>query len=56
MKLFIWIGATVGGILGGWLGSVLDHGSMLGPWSIVLSSIGGVAGIWLGYKAYQNWG
>ena len=56
MKLMVLIGATVGGIAGGWVGSLLDHGNMLGIWGILLSTIGGIAGIWAGYKIYQNIG
>jgi hypothetical protein len=55
MKLFIFLGVTIGGILGGWLGSMLDHGNGLGGWSILLSTIGSFAGIWVGYKAARNY-
>jgi len=54
MKLFIWIGLTLGGILGGWLGSLLDH-SGIGIWSILLSGVGSIVGIWAAYKIYQNY-
>lgn len=53
MKLMILIGATIVGGLGGWIGVSLDHGNVLGGWSILLSSIGSLAGIWVGYKANQ---
>lgn len=55
MKLAIGIGVTLGSIIGSWLGSLLDHGNMLGLWGILLGGIGGLVGIWLGYKAYQNY-
>lgn len=55
MKLFIFIGVTVGGILGGWLGSIMDHGNGLGGWSILLSTVGSFVGIWAGYKAARNY-
>jgi uncharacterized membrane protein YeaQ/YmgE (transglycosylase-associated protein family) len=55
MKLFIFMGVTIGGLLGGWLGSMLDHGNGLGPWSLLLSTIGSFVGIWAGYKAARNW-
>lgn len=48
MKLMIWLGIFVGGAVGGAIGSVLDGG--LGVWSIVLSSVGSLGGIWAGYK------
>ncbi len=55
MKLSIGIGVTVGSMLGGWLGSLLDHGNMLGLWGILLGGVGGLVGIWVGYKVYQNY-
>ncbi|MGH7241608.1 MAG: hypothetical protein ACREGB_04910 [Candidatus Saccharimonadales bacterium] len=55
MKLFIFISVTVGGVLGGWLGSLLDHGNGLGGWSILLSTIGSFVGIWAGVKAAKNY-
>ena len=54
MKLMIWLGIIVGGVLGGWIGSLLDHGNWLGGWGIVLSGVGSLLGIWGGYKAYQS--
>lgn len=53
MKLSIGIGVTVGSILGGWLGSLIDGGSMFGLWGIIGSTIGGLAGIYAGYKLAQ---
>lgn len=54
MKLMIWIGITLGGLIGGWLGTMLDHGNGLGAWTILLSTVGGIVGIWAGYKIGQN--
>ncbi len=51
-KTIIYIGATVGGVLGGWIGSVIDH-SVRGLWGILLSVVGGIAGIYIGYKIQQ---
>ncbi len=53
-KTYIWIGIAVGSTLGGFLGSLLDHGNLIGIWSILLSTIGGIAGIWAGYKLGNN--
>ncbi|HXR49994.1 MAG TPA: hypothetical protein VN778_03125 [Verrucomicrobiae bacterium] len=53
MKLMIFIGATAGGLLGGWIGSLFDGG--LGLWSLLLSTIGSLVGIWLGYKIGKNY-
>jgi uncharacterized membrane protein YeaQ/YmgE (transglycosylase-associated protein family) len=55
MKLFIFIGITVGGILGGWLGAMMDGGNSFGGWSILLGTIGSFVGLWAGYKAGRNW-
>ena len=49
-KTYIWIGIFVGGIAGGALGNWIDHGSIFGLWSILLSGTGSVAGIIAGYK------
>jgi hypothetical protein len=51
MKSMIWIGILAGGLIGGAIGSVLDHGNMLGAWSIILSTVGSLGGIWLGIQA-----
>lgn len=56
MKALIWIGIAVGGTLGGWLGAILDHGNWLGGWSILLSGVGSLIGVWAGYKLAQNFG
>ena len=49
-KTLIWIGMTIGSITGGYIGSLLDHGNMIGLWSIVFSTSGALGGIWAGYK------
>ncbi len=49
-KTYIWIGILVGGLIGGSIGGVLDHGNMLGLWSILLSGVGSIAGIFIAYK------
>jgi hypothetical protein len=53
-KTLIYIGIAVGGLIGGYLGSLMDHGNPFGAWGIILSTIGGFAGIWAGYKLGQN--
>lgn len=55
MKLSIFIGVTVVGTIGGWLGAAMDHGNWFGAWSILLSTIGSFVGIWAGYKVYKNY-
>ncbi|HET9098144.1 MAG TPA: hypothetical protein VFN51_00850 [Candidatus Saccharimonadales bacterium] len=57
MKLMITIGLTIGGILFGWAGAaIFDHGNQLGGWSIMLSGVGSLLGIWAGYKAGKYYG
>ena len=57
MKLMISIGIFVVGTLGGYLGSLIDGGSsLIGLWSLLLGTIGSLAGIWVGYKAAQYFG
>ena len=56
MKLMIFLGITVFGTLGGWLGAAMSHGNWLSGWSILLTAIGSFFGIWAGYKAGQYLG
>ena len=53
MKLMIWIGIIVGGAIGGYGGSLLDGG--LGLWSLGLSTIGSLVGIWAGYQIAKRY-
>jgi hypothetical protein len=53
MKMMISIGIFAGGLLGGWLGSLLDGG--FGGWSILIGGlIGPMIGLWAGYKVGKN--
>jgi len=56
MKLMILVGITAVGTLGGWLGALMDHGNWFGGWSMLLGTVGSLAGIWVGYKAGQYLG
>lgn len=49
-KALIYTLLTVGGLVGGFLGGILDNGNMFGLWSFLLGFVGGIAGIWLGYR------
>lgn len=51
----IWIGITIGGLIGSWLGGMLDHGNWLGGWSLLLGTVGSLVGLWIGYKVGQNY-
>ena len=48
-KRLIWIGAIVGSTVGGLLPG-LWKASMLSMWGFVLSTLGGLLGIWAGWK------
>ena len=57
MKLMISIGIFLVGSIGGYVGALLDGGnSLIGPWSLLLGTVGSFAGIWVGYKAAQYFG
>jgi uncharacterized membrane protein YfcA len=56
MKLLIFIGITVFGTLGSWLGAALDHGNWFGAASLLLGTVGSLLGVWAGYKLSQNIG
>lgn len=53
MKLMIMLGVTVFGTIGSWIGALMTHGNWLSGWSIILGTVGSLAGIWTGYKAGQ---
>ena len=55
MKLLIWIGITVGGGVGGWIGAAMTHGNWFSLASILLSAVGSLLGIWAAYKINQNY-
>jgi hypothetical protein len=48
-KSLIWIGVFIGSTVGAYI-PALWGGSILGISSIVFSTIGGLAGIWAGFK------
>jgi hypothetical protein len=52
-KAFIWIGLTLGSTIGGFLPN-LWGASVFSFSGIILSAVGGIAGIWLGFKL-ANW-
>jgi uncharacterized membrane protein YeaQ/YmgE (transglycosylase-associated protein family) len=56
MKALIYIGLTIGSLLGGWLGSMIDHDPLFGPWSLLFSTVGALIGIWAGYKISKYYG
>jgi len=55
MKSLVYVGLTVGSLLGGWLGSLIDHNALFGPWSVLFGTIGAFGGIWAGYKIGKDY-
>jgi hypothetical protein len=55
MNKFIWIGLFLGSTLGGFIPTLWGAGSFSTS-GVLLSAIGGFAGLWLGLKANQSWG
>ena len=53
LKKLCWIGAIVGSSIGGYV-PVLWGGSMLSLSGVLLSMVGGLAGIWIGYRIGQS--
>lgn len=51
-KFFIFLGMTVGSIAGGYL-PMLWGDSFLSFASVLTSGVGGLAGVWVGYKISQ---
>lgn len=57
MKLMIFLGIAILGTVGSWLGAVaFDHGNYFGGWSLLLGTVGSLAGVWAGFKAGQYFG
>ena len=52
MKSAIWLGALIVGVIGGWVPTLWGAGA-LSLWSLLLSTVGGVAGIIVVYRLYQ---
>lgn len=48
--MFLYGGATLGGLLGGYLPVLLVHASALGLATILGGTIGGFLGLWVGFK------
>lgn len=47
------LGAAVGGTIGGFVPSIWG-GSDFGGWSILLSTVGGLLGIWAAYRFIKS--
>jgi outer membrane lipoprotein SlyB len=55
MKLLMFIGVTVGGTIGGWIGAAMTHGNWMSAASILIGAVGSIVGIWAAYKINQNY-
>ena len=49
-KRLIWLGATVGSIIGAYIPALWGDSSMFSPMSFLLGAVGGVVGIVVGYR------
>ncbi len=54
-RALYYLGAGIGGTIGSFV-PLLWGASELSGWSIVLSGIGGIAGLWVAYKLVHNYG
>ena len=52
-KRLIWMGVFIGSTAGGLLPG-LWHASMFSMWGLLFSTIGGLVGIWVGWKIGQS--
>ncbi len=50
MKTAVYVGAGIGGFIGGLIPVLFGDTSFMSSWSILTSLIGGLVGIYLGYK------
>ena len=48
-KTLVWIGLTIGSLVGGYV-PVLWGDDLLSFSGVILSGVGGLVGIWLGYR------
>lgn len=53
MKLLLYIGAAVGGMIGGYMPALLGDTNFLSGWSLLGGFIGTFVGLWAGYKMGQ---
>jgi predicted MFS family arabinose efflux permease len=51
-KTLIWLGLFVGSAIGGWIPSLWGE-NFLSMFSVLLTAIGGLVGVWAGFKLGQ---
>lgn len=52
--MLIYIGITVGGIIGAYIPSLLFHADTLSLLGLIGGTIGSFVGLYIGYRAQQN--
>ncbi|HMK92274.1 MAG TPA: hypothetical protein VK576_04685 [Thermoleophilia bacterium] len=52
-KTLVYAGVTIGGVIGAYLPVVLFDASALGLASLAGSFVGGIVGLWAGYRLYR---
>jgi hypothetical protein len=50
-KKLLWLGVAVGGMVGAYMPGIWGDADVFGMASIILSALGSLIGLWLGYKA-----
>lgn len=50
----MYVAVAIGGLIGGYLPSLIFNGESMFYWSILGIAIGGFIGLYAGYKIYQN--
>lgn len=53
-KTLIWAGLFIGSTLGSYLPTLFGQ-SVFGGWSIIWSAVGGIVGVWIGYKMGEKY-
>ena len=49
-KKLVWVGATVGSFIGGYIPMLWDSGSIISMSGIIFGGIGGILGIYIAWK------
>lgn len=51
----IFVGLTIGGTIGSWIGAIMTGNNWFSLTSIMLGCVGSLIGIWAGYKVYRDY-
>lgn len=55
VKSIVYVFLIFGSLIGAAIGTNIDGGNMFGIWSIILSGVGGILGVWAGYTINKNY-